>query len=236
MKHPVPHPTTVEEGKRTMEVLTIDVGGTNLKVLTSGRSREEIRRKESGPMMGPSEMVARAHELAGDWVYDVVAIGYPGPVRGGKPGLEPKNLAPGWVGFNFERAFGKPVRMVNDAAMQAYGSYEGGKMLFLGLGTGLGSALVADDVLLPLELAHLPFKKGKTYENFVGDRALKSRGKKKWREMVAEVTDILSKALVVDYVVLGGGNVRHIDELPPLCRRGDNTNAFMGGFRLWGVH
>ncbi len=219
-----------------MEVMTVDVGGSNVKVLTSGRSREEIRRKESGPTMGPSEMVARARELADGWSYDVIAIGYPGPVRDDKPALDPKNLAPGWVGFDFERAFGKPVRMVNDAAMQAFGSYEGGKMLFLGLGTGLGSALVADDVLMPLELAHLPFKKGKTYEDFAGERALKSRGKKKWRETVAEITDVLAKALLVDYVVLGGGNVRHLEELPPGCRRGDNANAFTGGFRLWGVH
>lgn len=218
-----------------MEVMTVDVGGSNVKVLTSSKGRDEMRREESGAAMGPAEMVAAVGRLSNGWTYDVVTIGYPGPVRGGKIALDPKNLAPGWVGFDFEAALGKPVRVVNDAAMQALGSYDGGKMLFLGLGTGLGSALVADGVLVPLELAHLPFKKGKTYEHFVGDRALKGRGKRKWRETVAEVADVLSRALLVDYVVLGGGNVRHFDELPPNCRRGDNANAFAGGFRLWGV-
>lgn len=233
---------TESDEERT--VLAIDIGGSHVKVLTGGRGRDEIRRATSGPGMGPAQMVAAVQELTGDWRFDVVSIGYPGPVgprtseprdprSQGAPAAEPRNLAQGWVGFDFEAAFGRPVRLVNDAAMQALGSYEGGKMLFLGLGTGLGSALVVDGVLVPLELAHLPYRKGKSYEDAVGERALERRGKRKWRSSVARIAHLFQQALLVDYVVLGGGNVRHLKELPAGCRRGDNANAFEGGFRLW---
>lgn len=227
------------ESEHQHGVLAIDVGGSHVKVLTEGRAREEIRRAPSGPDMGPARMVAAVEQLTADWSFDVVSIGYPGPVDPGgaqghgAPASEPKNLAKGWVGFDFEAAFGRPVRLVNDAAMQALGSYEGGKMLFLGLGTGLGSALVVDGVLVPLELAHLPWRKGKSYEDALGERALERRGKRKWRASVARVVRLFQQAFLVDYVVLGGGNVRHLKELPAGCRRGDNANAFEGGFRLW---
>ena len=183
--------------------------------------------------MTAQQMVEAVCKLAAGWDYDVVSIGYPGPVVHGKPIAEPANLGSGWVGFDFEKAFGKPVRIVNDAAMQALGSYEGGRMLFLGLGTGLGSALIVDGVLAPMELAHLPFKKGETYEDYVGLRGLKRLGKKHWRKEVVEVVEQLSKALQADSVVLGGGNAKLFDEAPPGARLGDNDNAFRGGFRLW---
>jgi polyphosphate glucokinase len=177
-------------------------------------------------------MVARARELTSDWQYDAVAIGYPGPVTHGKPIAEPHNLAPGWVGFDFQTAFGRPVKIINDAAMQALGSYRGGKMLFLGLGTGLGSAMIVDGLVEPMELAHLPYKKG-TFEDYVGQRELDRKGKEKWRQHVADVVAKLVAALEPDDVVLGGGNVKNLKELPPGCRAGDNANAFLGGFRLW---
>ena len=213
-----------------MKILVIDVGGTNVKCLVSG---EQTRRKfASGPSLTPSEMVSRVKELTKDWQYEVVSIGYPGPVLGNEPMVDPRNLGKGWMGFHFERAFAKPVKVVNDAAMQALGSYKKGKMLFLGLGTGLGSALVMNGVLEPLELGRLPYKKG-TYEDYVGVRALKKRGKKKWREDVSDVVERLRTALEPDDMVLGGGNVKKLKRLPPHCRAGDNNNAFAGGFRLW---
>jgi polyphosphate glucokinase len=211
-------------------VLVVDVGGTNIKILATG---QETRRKTpSGATLTPQDMVTTVVKLAEGWDYDVVSIGYPGPVVRGRPVAEPHNLGPGWVGFNYKAAFGCPVKVLNDAAMQALGSYEGGRMLFLGLGTGLGSALIVDGVIEPMELAHMPFRKA-TYEDYVGKRGLKRSGKKKWRKDVAAVVEKLVAALEPDYVVLGGGNVRKLKELPPGCRVGNNSNAFCGGFRLW---
>jgi len=213
-----------------MRILAIDVGGTNVKIAM--RDHEEVK-IPSGLTMTAKDMVDKVKEAAKDWNYDGVAIGYPGPVIHGKPALEPHNLAEGWVGYDFEGQFGQPVRITNDAAMQALGSYEGGRMLFLGLGTGLGSALIAENVLVPLELAHLPYKKGKTFEDYVGLRGLDRLGKKKWQEVVSDVISRLQAALMTDYVVLGGGNVKKLKQLPPSVRRGDNNNAFLGGYRLW---
>lgn len=213
------------------KILVIDIGGTNVKVLVTGE--KEHRKTPSGPGLTPQAMVAAVAGLTADWSYDVVSIGYPGPVLRGKPRVEPKNLGTGWVGFDYEKAFGKPVRIINDAAMQALGSYQGGKMLFLGLGTGLGSALIYDGDLEPMELAHLPYKKGKTFEDYLGLRGMKRLGKKRWRLAVADVIQRLLVAFEVDYVVLGGGNVDRLRELPPGARMGDNANAFLGGFRMW---
>jgi polyphosphate glucokinase len=213
-----------------MNILAIDVGGTHVKILATGQN--EKREFDSGPTMTVQKMVAGVKQLAGDWKYEVVSIGYPGPVLHNRPVVEPHNLAPGWVGFDYPAAFGCPVKIINDAAMQALGSYKSGKMLFLGLGTGLGSTLIADGIVEPMELAHLPYKKG-TYEDYVGIRGLERRGKKKWRLNVATVVAQLVAALEPDDVVLGGGNVKKLKELPPLCREGDNNNAFLGGFRLW---
>ena len=214
-----------------MNVLAIDVGGTNVKLLASGH---EARRKfPSGPKMTAKQMVAEARKVAADWKFDVVSIGYPGPVLDGRILAEPHNLGKGWAGFNFEKAFGCPVKVINDAAMQALGSYKGGRMLFLGLGTGLGSAMIINGFLQPMELAHLPYRKG-TYEDYVGLRGMKRFGKKKWRKNVADVVEKLSAALEPDDVVLGGGNVKYLKELPPKCRAGNNANAFIGGFRSVG--
>jgi polyphosphate glucokinase len=214
-----------------MKVLVIDIGGTNIKFMATGQ--KEIRKFPSGPKMTAEQMVEGVLRDAADLEYDVVAIGYPGPVVNGKPVLEPKNLALGWVDFNFEARFGKPVRIINDAAMQALGSYQGGRMLFLGLGTGLGSALVIDNVLAPLELAHLPYKKGRTFEDYVGLRGLERLGKKKWQAAVEDVVARLQAALVADTVVLGGGNAKKLKKVPAGARLVANTNAFAGGFRLW---
>jgi polyphosphate glucokinase len=213
-----------------MNILVVDVGGTSVKILATGH--EEPRKFPSGPALTAEQMVARVLELAGEWEYDVVSIGYPGFVMRGQPVAEPHNLAVGWVGFDFQAAFGCPVKIINDAAMQALGSYQGGKMLFLGLGTGLGSALVVDGMVEPMELAHLPYKKG-TFEDYVGKRALDRKGKKRWQQRVADVVAKLAAALEPDDVVLGGGNVKKLKELPSGCRAGDNANAFLGGFRLW---
>jgi polyphosphate glucokinase len=178
-------------------------------------------------------MVSEVKKLATDWIYDVVSIGYPGPVLHGRPLAEPYNLGRGWVRFDFAAAFGRPVKVVNDAAMQALGSYEGGKMLFLGLGTGLGTAMIVEGIVEPMELGHLPYKKG-TYEDYVGRAGLERYGKKKWRRHVADAVARLIAALEPDDTVIGGGNVRRLGALPPHCRAGDNANAFRGGFRLWG--
>src|SRR5215831_18406700 len=213
-----------------MNVLVVDVGGTHVKILGTGQ--EQHREFSSGPALTAEQMVRGVKELAGEWKYETVSIGYPGPVLHSRPVLEPHNLGPGWVGFDYRAAFGRPVKIINDAAMQALGSYKGGKMLFLGLGTGLGSTVIADGIVEPMELAHLPYRKG-TYEDYVGLRGLKKRGKKKWRRHVEEVVAQLTGALEPDDIVLGGGNVKKLKKLPSGCRRGSNANAFMGGFRLW---
>jgi polyphosphate glucokinase len=213
-----------------MTVLAVDIGGTHVKILATGQA--EHRRFVSGPTLTPDTMVSGVKELADGWKYDVISIGYPGPVLHGRPVAEPRNLGAGWVGFDFEGAFGCPVKVINDAAMQALGSYHGGKMLFLGLGTGLGSAMVLNGVIEPMELGHLPYKKG-TYEDYAGVRGLNRRGKKKWRQDVADVVAALTAALEPEDVVLGGGNAKKLKQLPAGCRAGDNNNAFSGGFRLW---
>jgi polyphosphate glucokinase len=213
-----------------MNVLVIDVGGTHVKVLATGEKTE--RKFTSGPDLTPSKMVGGVKAITTDWKYDAVSIGYPGPVLRNRPVAEPHNLAAGWMGFDFEKAFGRPVKLINDAAMQALGSYHEGKMLFLGLGTGLGSAMIAEGTIEPMELGHLPYKKG-TYEGYVGERGLEHAGKKKWRQYVEDVVTRLKTALEPDDVVIGGGNVRLLKEMPPGCRVGDNANAFIGGFRLW---
>ncbi len=213
-----------------MKVLAVDVGGTNVKLLASGQT--ERRKFPSGPALSPAQMVAGVLNAAQGWDYDVVSIGYPGPVLRGRPAVEPVNLGSGWVGFDFEAAFGKPVKILNDAAMQALGSYEGGRMLFLGLGTGLGTTMIIDGIIEPMELAHLFYRK-KTYEDYVGQRGLDRMGRKKWQRHVEAVVSGLSAALQADYVVLGGGNVKQLLRLPPGARLGDNANAFLGGFRLW---
>jgi polyphosphate glucokinase len=215
-----------------MKVLAIDVGGTHVKVLLSGE--DTPRKFESGPTMTPGEMVKGVKKITKDWKYDAIAMGYPAPVMRNHPILDPYNLAKGWVGFPYAKAFGCPIKILNDAAMQALGSYKGkGRMLFLGLGTGLGTAVVDNGIVEPMELGHLPYKNGKTYEDYVGLRGLNKHGKKKWRKNVADVVERLTAAIEPDDVVLGGGNVKKLKKLPPRCRLGDNYNAFIGGFRLW---
>jgi polyphosphate glucokinase len=211
-------------------ILCVDVGGSHVKALRS--SGGERRRFESGPDLTALQMVDGVRELTPDWDYDVVSVGVPAPVREGSVAREPVNLGEGWVGFDFEQAFGKPTKVVNDAVMQALGDYQGGTMLFLGLGTGLGSALVVDGKAVPLELAHLPFRKA-TFEDYVGERGREQLGKKKWHHAVAETVEQLAAATVADYVVLGGGNAKRVEEVPPNARLGANQNAFVGGFRLW---
>jgi predicted NBD/HSP70 family sugar kinase len=213
-----------------MNVLAVDIGGTHVKILASGQNeRQEF---ESGPKLTPQSMAATVKKLAKDWNYELVSIGYPGRVRFNRPTAEPRNLAKGWVGFNFEAAFQRPVRIINDAAMQALGSYRGGTMLFLGFGTGLGSAMVVEGVVIPFELGQLSYKKG-TVEDYLGLRGLQRLGKKKWRQEVACCIGRLVPALQLDEVVLGGGNVKKLKRLPEGCRGGDNVDAFLGGFRLW---
>ena len=213
-----------------MKVLVIDVGGTHVKVLISGE--RELRKFASGPTLTARQMVAGVKKITGDWKYDGVSIGYPGPVLRNHPVAEPCNLGGGWVGFDFKSAFGCPVKLVNDAAMQGLGSYKHGKMLFLGLGTGFGSSLIVDGIVEPMELGHLPYKKG-TYESYVGNQALLKQGKKKWRRLLADVVARLTAALEPDEVVIGGGNAKELEKLPLKCRLGDNRDAFIGGFRLW---
>jgi polyphosphate glucokinase len=219
------------ESKRSLKVLAIDIGGSHVKFRLSGNP--EVREFESGPQLSARQMVAGVHKLTGDWTFNRVSIGYPGPVIHGKIVTEPHNLGKGWVGFDFRKAFARPTRVVNDASMQAIGSYQGGRMLFLGLGTGLGSALIVDGIVESMELAHLAFKKGRTYEDYVGDAGRRRLGTKKWRKAVDEVVGLLRSALEADYVVLGGGNARRLKRLPEGARLGDNEFAFKGGFRLW---
>jgi polyphosphate glucokinase len=213
-----------------MNILVIDVGGTHVKILASGE--KDKREIDTGPTLTARQLVSSVKKLADGWEYDVVSIGYPGPVVHDRPMAEPHNLGKGWMGFNFAAAFKLPTKVINDAAMQALGSYRGGKMLFLGFGTGLGSTMIVDGIVQPMELAHLPYKK-RTYEGYVGARALEEFGKKAWRKHVEDAVELLVAALRPDDVVLGGGNAKKLKELPPLCRLGDNANAFKGGFRMW---
>ena len=212
-------------------VLVLDVGGTHVKAMDSTNLTK--REFASGPHLTAKAMVKQVKDLTADWSYDAISIGYPGPVAHSRPLAEPHNLGKGWVGFNFEKAFGHPTQVVNDALMQALGSYEGGRMLFLGLGTGLGSAMIVDSMLEPMELGHLPYHKGRTFEDELGAAGLERLGKKKWRRKVADVVKHFVAALEPDYVVLGGGNAEKLGRLPPKARLGDNANAFKGGFKLW---
>jgi len=219
-------------GKRKSHgVLVIDVGGTHVKMLVSGQP--EPRKFDSGPKMSAEKMVKQVKAAIRDWHYDRVTVGLPCPIVNGHPLREPHNLADGWMKFNFSTAFGLPLKIINDAAMQALGSYQGGSMLFLGLGTGLGSAMIVNGILEPMELAHLLYRKGKTYEDYLGLRGIERLGKKKWRKQVAKVVKKLKTALEADYVVLGGGNSKLLKDIPPGARLGSNGNAFLGGFRLW---
>ena len=213
-----------------MKVLVVDVGGTHVKILATGQ--KDHREFASGPTLTAEQMVTGVKALAKGWKYDVVSLGYPGPVLHGRPVAEPHNLGRGWVGFDYRAAFGCPIKIINDAAMQALGGYKGGKMLFLGLGTGLGSTMIVNGIVEPMELGHLPYRKA-TYEDYVGTRGLERYGKKKWRTYVADVVARLIAALEPEDVMLGGGNVHKLKELPPGCRPGDAANAFIGGFRLW---
>lgn len=217
--------------KHPKTILVIDVGGTHVKVLATGQ-KEPIKIL-SGPKMTAKKMVKEVRKATSGRTYDAVSMGYPGPVIHEHPLTNPHNLGGGWVGFDFRKAFGRPIKIVNDAAMQALGIYRGGRMLFLGLGTGLGSAMIVNGILEPMEIAHLPYKKGRSFEDYLGLRGLKRLGKKRWRRHVAKVVEQLKGALEADYVVLGGGNSKLLKTLPPGCRLGDNATAFTGGFRLW---
>ncbi len=221
--------------RRARRVLAIDIGGSHVKVLLSGMKpgRDVERRMDSNPALTPAQMVKGVRAMTKGWSFDAVAVGYPGVVSHGQPSVEPHNLGRGWVKFDYVKALGKPVRIINDAAMQAIGSYEGGRMLFLGLGTGLGSAMILNGVIAPMELGHLPYRKGHSYEECVGIAGLTRLGKKRWRAAVFDVVERLRVALEVEYVVLGGGNLSKLRTLPPGTRAGDNSNAFTGGFRLW---
>src|SRR3984957_17113611 len=219
--------------KSSHKILVLDVGGTNIKIQATGQKQPV--KIPSGPFMTAKKMVRDVKTATRNWKYDRVSIGYPAPVTAGHPVREPANLGRGWVGFNYRKAFGCPVRIVNDAAMQALGSYNGGRMLFLGLGTGLGSAMIVDGVLQPMELAHLPYRHGKTYEDYLGLRGLKRLGKKKWRRRVQKVVTELREALAAEYVVLGGGNVKKLKELPEKTTLGRNEKAFLAGFLRWSV-
>jgi len=214
-----------------MRVLAIDIGGTHVKMLASGET--EVRKFVSGPTMTAEQMVKGVLEATKDWDYDVISMGYPGPVIRDRIVQEPKNLGSGWVNFDFAARFGKPVKVLNDAAMQALGSYDGGTMLFIGLGTGMGSALVLDHTVAPLELAHLPYRKRRTFEDYIGLRGLERLGKKRWQVFVEDVVARLKAALVADSVVIGGGNAKKLRRVPPGTKLGDNSHAFIGGFRLW---
>jgi polyphosphate glucokinase len=212
-------------------ILVVDVGGNNIKCWTP--AVDERRKTPSGPKLTAEAMAASVLALTSDWDYDVVSLGVPGPVAANTVAREPVNLGAGWVGFDFTAAFGRPTRVVNDAVMQALGCYEGGRMLFLGLGTGLGNTLISDGHVVGMELGHLPYRDGKTFEQHVGQRGLLRLGKRRWRKVVNDVVQRLKDATVADYVILGGGNAKLVDPLPKGCRLGDNRHAFIGGLRLW---
>jgi polyphosphate glucokinase len=214
-----------------MRILVVDVGGHNVKIRDP--EQRTVVKIPSGPGLTAARMARAVKRAAAHWKYDAVSIGYPGPVADGRPAREPHNLGGGWTRYDYRTAFGKPVRILNDAAMQALGGYRGGRMLYLGLGTGLGSALVVEGVVQPLELAHLPYRKGGTFEDYVGQRGYKRLGKRAWIRHVTHVVEALRQALQVEYVLLGGGNVKRLDQLPAGCRAGSNADAFTGGIRLW---
>ena len=214
-----------------MRILVVDVGGSKVKLLASGQP--EPRKIDSSRCRTPRQLVSAVQRTARDWRYDRVSLGYPGFVVEGRAVVEPANLGRGWVGFDFRRAFGLPVKILNDAAMQAVGCYRGGRMLFLGLGTGLGAALITPAGLLPMELAHLPYRDGRSHESFVGKRGLARLGLARWRRTVIEMAETLAAVLEIDDLVLGGGNAPNLARLPRGARRVDNTNAFQGGFRMW---
>lgn len=214
-----------------MKVLVVDIGGTHVKVASSDM-RVPLK-IPSGPTMAAPQMVQQVLDATEGWDYDCISIGYPGPVNHERPLAEPHNLGVGWLDFSYQKAFGKPLRFINDAAMQALGGYKGGHMLFLGVGTGLGSAMIFDDILIPLELAHLPYKKGRTYEEYIGEEGLERRGKKRWRNSVLDIIARLRAAMVCDYVLLGGGNAKLMKDLPSHIIVGANSNAIDGGIKLW---
>ncbi len=214
-----------------MKVLVIDIGGTNIKVASS--DLPVPIKIPSGPSMTAAEMCKQVLNATQGWTYDVISLGFPGPVAHDHPLLDPHNLGPGWVKYPYQRVLKKPLRFINDAAMQALGGYKEGRMLFLGVGTGLGSAMILDGLVIPLELAHLPYKKGFTYEDYVGLRGLERRGKKKWRKSVMDVVERLRAAMICDTVLIGGGNAKLLKELPPHITVGANSNAIAGGIRLW---
>ena len=221
------------KGKRpkAARVLVVDVGGTHVKMRIG--TRGAVREFKSGRKLGARQMVEQVLKLTSDWRYDAVTVGYPGVVVHGRIAAEPHNLGSGWLGFDFRKAFGKPVRVINDAAMQAMGSYRGGRMLFLGLGTGLGVTLILNGVVEPMEIGHMPYRHGRTYEDYVGERGYRRLGTRKWRKVVGQVVAQLRAVTEADYVVLGGGNVKKLKTLPGSTRRGANRNAFIGGLRLW---
>lgn len=224
----------VSKNPAVSPVLSIDVGGSHVKVMDS--ARRERRQFESGRGLSAGQMCRDVLQLTADWDYATVSIGIPAPVRNNRPVSNPPNLGAGWADFDYAAAFGKPLKIINDAAMQALGSYQGGKTLFLGLGTGLGTALITENLIVPMELAHLPYRKNRTYEDYIGEAGLQRLGKTRWCKHVARVVALLQSALLPEKVILGGGNVRHFDALPPDCLRGNNDDAFLGGFRLWENH
>jgi polyphosphate glucokinase len=214
-----------------MKILVIDIGGTNIKVASSDKLVPI--KVPSGPTMTAEQMTKDVLVATKDWAYDCISIGYPGPVLHDRPLAEPHNLAAGWIDFPYQKAFGKPLRFINDAAMQALGGYKGGRMLFLGIGTGMGSAMIFDGVVIPLELAHLPYRKDRTYEDYVGLRGLERRGVERWRKSVLDVIERLRAALICDFVLLGGGNAKLMQDLPSHVALGANSNAIDGGIKLW---
>jgi polyphosphate glucokinase len=214
-----------------MKILVADIGGTNVKL--KHQDEDEVRKFPSGPELTPQQMLQELRAITVGWRYDHVTIGFPAPVVDGKIRREPVNLGTGWLDFDFTEALGRPAYVINDAAMQAVGSYNGGRMLFLGLGTGLGTSMIVNHIIAPMELGHLPYRKGRSFEDYVGNGGLKRMGRRKWQFHVADVVAILQHALLPEYVVLGGGNVKKLDEMPPGCHMGDNNNAFVGGVRVW---
>lgn len=231
LKKPADSGSAPGKGRPPTSILVVDVGGSRMKMLASGQT--EPRRRLTGPEMTPQALVTAVQEMTSDWEYEAISLGYPGQVGPDGPRSEPGNLGPGWVGFNFAAAFGKPVRIMNDAAMQALGSYDGGRMLFLGLGTGLGSALISDGVIVPLELGQLPAPGGGLLGQKLGRAGLRQIGKRRWRKLLDKVVPAFMSAFLVDSIVIGGGNAKKLKDPPPGARLSHNLTAFRGGFRMW---